>query len=106
MPTTIQFFPHDRNIYLRNFVKGGSWGKRQDALKVALKYDNWLDRLYALFDYSAERGSVFHLWGHSQDIDQFGAWEEFDRFLAYVAMQVARKNRLNNAQLAVRTFQH
>lgn len=102
MPTTIQFFPHDRNLYLRNFVKGGDWARRQEALKIALRHDHWLDRLYALLDHAVERGSVFHLWGHSHDIDLFGAWDEFDRFLAYAATCIARRHRLTNGQLAER----
>jgi peptidoglycan/xylan/chitin deacetylase (PgdA/CDA1 family) len=105
MPTTLQFFPHDRNLYLRNFLKNGDWSRRQEGLKVALRHEHWLDRLYALFDHSAERGGVFHLWGHSRDIDEFGAWDEFDRFLAYVSSCVARRNRLTNGQLAVRGHQ-
>jgi peptidoglycan/xylan/chitin deacetylase (PgdA/CDA1 family) len=104
IPTTLQFFPHDRNLYLRNFVKGGDWARRQDALKIAMRHEHWLDRLYALFDHSVEHGGVFHLWGHSRDIDQFGIWDEFDRFLAYAASCVARRNCLTNGQLALRGF--
>jgi peptidoglycan/xylan/chitin deacetylase (PgdA/CDA1 family) len=102
MPTTLQFFPHHRNLYLRNFIRGGNWSRRQDALKVALRHEHWLDRLYALFDHAVEHGAVFHLWGHSLDIDRFGIWTEFDRFLAHVASCVPQRNRLDNGQLAAR----
>ena len=105
IPTTLQFFPHDRNLYLRNFVKGGDWARRQDALKIAMRHEYWLDRLYALFDHSLAHGGVFHLWGHSSDIDRFGIWDEFDHFLAYASTCVARGNRLTNNQLALRGFE-
>ncbi|HEX2530763.1 MAG TPA: polysaccharide deacetylase family protein [Burkholderiaceae bacterium] len=104
MPTTFQFYPHDRNVYLRNFAKGGSWGRRRDGLRLALEHKNWLDRLYALFDYSTQNDGVFHLWGHTKDIDELGAWQEFDRFLAHVAANVTEENRLTNEQLAAKAF--
>lgn len=104
MPTTFQFYPHDRDVYLRNFVKGGNWLKRYEGLRLALKYENWIDRLYALFEHASQHGDVFHLWGHSKDMDELDAWQEFDQFLAYVATSVAPENRLSNAQLATRGF--
>jgi peptidoglycan/xylan/chitin deacetylase (PgdA/CDA1 family) len=104
MPTTFQFFPHTRDVYLRNFIRGGKWGRRQEGLRIALRYANWLDRLYALFDHAFEHNAVFHLWGHSRDIERHEAWDEFDRFLAYVAAHVPRRNRLTNEELAARSF--
>lgn len=104
MPTTFQFYPHNRNVYLRNFAKGGNWRRRQDGLRLALMHRNWIDRLYALFEYSSQKNGVFHLWGHSKDIDDLGAWQEFDRFLAHVATRISPDNRLSNEQLAARRF--
>jgi peptidoglycan/xylan/chitin deacetylase (PgdA/CDA1 family) len=104
IPTTIQFYPHPKAVYLRNFVKAGRWRNRTNGLKLALRHSNWLERLYALFDYSCKQESVFHLWAHSDDIDKFKAWSELDQFFAYVAKKVAIENRLSNQQLALREF--
>lgn len=104
IPTTFQFYPHDRNVYLRNFVKGRNWLKRHEGLRLALKHENWIDRLYALFDHASQHESVFHLWGHSKDIDDLNAWQEFDRFLAHVATKIAPENRLSNEQLSSQSF--
>jgi peptidoglycan/xylan/chitin deacetylase (PgdA/CDA1 family) len=104
MPTTVQFYPHHRNVYVRNFAKFGKWVERQNGLRLAVQHKNWIERLYAMFDHAARRGGLFHLWGHSKDIDQFNAWSELDRFLAYVASKVAPQNRLSNEQLAARYF--
>lgn len=106
IPTTCQFYPHNRTVYLRNFVKTGSFGRRQDGLRLALIKSNWIDRLYALFEYACQHDGTFHLWGHSWEIDILDAWRELDDFLAYVAARVAIKNRLNNEQLAARFFQY
>jgi len=104
VPTTMQFYPHDRIIYLRNFIKAGHWLKRSDGLRLALEHQHWIDRLYALFEYAYQHGDVFHLWAHSWEIDTLGIWSEFNRFLAYVAAKVAIENRLDNGQLVSRFF--
>jgi peptidoglycan/xylan/chitin deacetylase (PgdA/CDA1 family) len=104
MRTTFQFYPHDRIIYLRNYVKDGKWLMRHEGLRLALKSNHWIDRLYYLFEWSCRHGTVFHLWGHSWEIDELGAWQELDQFLAYVASRVAREDRLDNRQLAHRCY--
>ncbi len=102
MPTTLQFYPHDRYVYLRNFIKWGRWSARSDALRLVLGHSGWVERLYALFDHACREGGVFHLWGHSKEIEEANAWHEFDRFLAHVAASVAAEDRLTNAQLVER----
>ena len=104
MPTTVQFYPHDRNVYIRNFARSGNWLERQHGLRLAIRHKNWIDRLYAMFDHAVKRSGSFHLWGHSKDIDALNAWSEMDRFLAHVASSVAPQNRLSNEQLAARYF--
>ena len=104
MPTTCQFYPHERNVYLRNFARAGQWGKRHRGLRVAVQHEDWIKRLYALFDHACTHGKVFHLWGHSRDIDQLDAWDELDAFLKYVASRTPAQNRLTNGELAERYF--
>jgi peptidoglycan/xylan/chitin deacetylase (PgdA/CDA1 family) len=104
IPTTIQFYPHSKAVYLRNFIKAGRWHNRNNGLKLAVQYSNWLERLYALFDYSCQQEGVFHLWAHSEDINKFKAWDELDQFFAYVAQKVAVQNRLSNQQLASKEY--
>ena len=104
IPTTIQFYPHTKAVYFRNFVKAGRWSKRTDGLRLALRHKDWLDRTYALFDYACEHESVFHLWAHSVDINRINAWSDIDRFFAYVAKKVSLQNRLTNQQLAAKEY--
>lgn len=104
MPTTCQIYPHQRGVYWRNFARAGDWKERHAGLRVAVRHEDWIQRLYALFDYACLHGRVFHLWGHSQDIDRFDAWEEMDSFLEYVSSRIPRHNRLSNAELAERYY--
>ena len=104
MPTTVQIYPHARDVYFRNFTKSGDWLKRQNGLRITLSQKHWVRRLHELFDYAADHDGCFHLWGHSKDIDDLNAWADVDRFLASVADRVPFKNRLTNEQLAARYF--
>ncbi|QDZ27481.1 hypothetical protein FAY22_05645 [Noviherbaspirillum sp. UKPF54] len=104
MPTTVQFYPHERSVYVRNFVKSGHWLRRCGPLFYVMQSENWIERLYGLFDYACEHGSAFHLWGHSKQIDELQAWQELDAFFSYVSGKVALPERLTNSQLAQRAF--
>lgn len=104
MPTTVQFYPHERRVYIRNFVKSGHWLKRVGPLFYVMQSENWIERLYALFDYACEHGAAFHLWGHSKQIDELLAWPELDAFFSYVSGKVALHDRLTNHQLAQRAY--
>jgi hypothetical protein len=97
MPTTVQFYPHDRSVYVRNFA-AGHWMDRQGALRLAMMNDDWMQRLFAMFDYACEHGEVFHVWAHSREIDKLGAWDKLDDFFRHVASAVAPENRVTNAQ--------
>jgi peptidoglycan/xylan/chitin deacetylase (PgdA/CDA1 family) len=104
IPTTIQFYPHSKAVYWRNFLQAGHWRKRGNGLRLALQQDNWIKRVYALFDYSCQQNAIFHLWAHSGEIDQLDAWHELDLFFAHVARRVSAENRLSNYQLAMTQF--
>lgn len=39
----------------------------------------------ASFDIAREKGGVFHLWGHSWEIDQYGLWKSLERVLYYMS---------------------
>jgi peptidoglycan/xylan/chitin deacetylase (PgdA/CDA1 family) len=100
MPTTVQFYPHDRSVYLRNFVKQGNWIERRTGLLLALRHKDWIKRLYTLFEHANREEKLFHLWFHSEDIDKLNAWKMLDHFLGHVAERVAICDRLSNGQLA------
>lgn len=104
MPTTFQFYPHERSVYLRNFTRAGQWAHRHAGLRLALQHKDWIARLHALFDHASEHGRTFHLWTHSKDIDELAAWQQLDRFLAHVAGQVAVQDRIDNGKLAAMYF--
>jgi peptidoglycan/xylan/chitin deacetylase (PgdA/CDA1 family) len=104
LPTTIQFYPHSKAVYWRNFALAGRWATRQAGLRLAVGHENWIERMYALFDYSCRHDGTFHMWTHSYEIDRLDAWRELDRFFAHVATKVTAQNRLTNQQVASKRF--
>lgn len=104
LPTTIQFYPHSRSVYWRNYAYKGRWCARLAALRLAVQHEHWIRRLYALFDYACQHGGTFHLWTHAYEIDRLHAWSELDSFFRHVANCVAAPDRLTNQQLAARRF--
>jgi len=98
--TTLQLYPHSRLTYLKNFAWRGHWRTRASPLTICLG-DGSLDRcLERVLSYAVERGGVFHLWGHSWELESYGLWEALDRFLGLVEGVVAREDRLSNAVIA------
>jgi peptidoglycan/xylan/chitin deacetylase (PgdA/CDA1 family) len=104
IPTTCQFYPHKKAVYLRNFVRSMHWNQRHAGLRVVLQKDSWFDRMTALLEHACQHESVFHLWLHSHNIDDLNLWSDLDTFFQQVAAQVDAKQRLNNAQFAARSF--
>lgn len=102
MPTTIQFYPHDPAVYVRNFIASGNRLQRLSGLRLALAHSDWIRRIYALFDHACATGGVFHLWAHSKQIEQLAAWPALDAFLAHVGQSIPRRDCLTNEQLAER----
>lgn len=55
------------------------------ALGVPLSaMHSWLSVAKATFDAALKNGNVFHLWGHSWEIEKYGMWDEFEKFLEYI----------------------
>ncbi|MBC7573960.1 MAG: polysaccharide deacetylase family protein [Herminiimonas sp.] len=105
MPTTIQFYPHVAQVYLRNLLSGGAWRLRNRGLLMALRHPDWLQRIAALFDHACDTGQQFHLWCHSWEIDQLDCWPALDAFFARVARRLSSDRCLTNGALARLTFQ-
>lgn len=104
MPTSLQFYPHTRPVLIRNFIRQGSYVARWPALQAIVMENNWLMRLYRLFDHFEQRGGVFHLWLHAEDIERLQLWRALDHFLGFVARRIPFCRRLDNTGLIHERF--
>jgi peptidoglycan-N-acetylglucosamine deacetylase len=84
IPTTIQAYPHRPTAYLRNAAKRF----RVDAVWNLLCGGNrksWPEFAAVLLKRAAEGGSVFHLWGHSWEIEEAGQWQALEQTLVAIS---------------------
>ena len=88
--TTMQFFPHSDDVYLRNFLSGGPGLRRMAMLRAVLGTRGMRDRLNRVAERCTGRGGCLHIWGHSWELDEYGLWDELDRYLAHLRELGAR----------------
>lgn len=79
-PTTLQLFPHKKYTYLKNFAKRMDiHSMKKFSFKLGFK-----DDLLFLLNYHLEKveqeGGIFHLWGHSWEIEKYNLWNELEQF--------------------------
>ena len=84
MPTTVQIFPHPQSAYLRNVARA----RKLEGVRVYLvqrsRLGNWLELGKRLFDSVLQNGGIWHLYGHSWEIDALNLWDDLGAILDYV----------------------
>jgi peptidoglycan/xylan/chitin deacetylase (PgdA/CDA1 family) len=99
MPTTIQAYPHGPLAYAINALKRFSTSTLTN-LPRSLRTSNWVALAKDLFLQTIERGGVFHLWGHSWEIEQEHQWQQLEEVFALIASRKERGKSLTNGELA------
>jgi peptidoglycan/xylan/chitin deacetylase (PgdA/CDA1 family) len=85
MPTTLQAFAHPPLNYIKNLGKRRDVGGMGRYFKDYLRCGSWVELGKKLFREVDERGGIWHLYGHSWEVDEFGLWEQLDDLLNYVS---------------------
>jgi hypothetical protein len=83
MPTSIQAWPHDARSYLQNAAKRGALRNLWRYVAYGRAVD-WPELSRILFAEPLQRGGVFHLWAHSWEIEEAGAWRRLDDVLRFL----------------------
>jgi hypothetical protein len=99
LPTTVQFFPHQRQVLLRNYFKQGELSQRYPAFKICMNNACILDRVTRLFDYAMHEHQVFHLWCHSLDLEKYNLWGMLDSVCRHIAEKTQPEQRVTNFKL-------
>jgi peptidoglycan-N-acetylglucosamine deacetylase len=85
MPTTLQAFPHPRTGYLRDLGRAknipGLWKFTTELSRL----ESWIDIGKRLFSQVLEHGGIWHLYGHSWEIDDLALWGELREILDHVS---------------------
>jgi peptidoglycan/xylan/chitin deacetylase (PgdA/CDA1 family) len=85
MPTSLQAFPHSQLDYLKNFISSGDFRRTWSHLTWLPRARHWVELAMHLFDLVVSSGGVWHLYGHSWEINDFKLWEELRLVLDYVS---------------------
>jgi glycosyltransferase involved in cell wall biosynthesis/peptidoglycan/xylan/chitin deacetylase (PgdA/CDA1 family) len=98
MPTTLQAYPNPAFTYVRNAAKRFRF-KAVGSLLLHSHGTDWAATALALLDHAQESGGVFHLWGHSWEIEEYQQWQALDRVLAAMAEYNRPANCVANSEL-------
>jgi peptidoglycan/xylan/chitin deacetylase (PgdA/CDA1 family) len=75
----------------------------QYSLAQMKTYWDWEYLAIALFERTCQQGGLFHLWGHSWELERTNGWQKLERVLAYIATKPHVIHQTNTQALA--TFQ-
>lgn len=89
MPTTLQVFPHAPFTYLKNVARARSLESLQSCFVQMPRLGSWVELAKRLFDAVLEDGGVWHLYGHSWEIERLGLWDGLRELLDYVCRRDA-----------------
>lgn len=85
MPTTVQAYPHPRTGYIRNLGRARSIAGLLKYVTELSRFESWVDLGKRLFSQVLEHGGIWHLYGHSWEIDELGIWADLRDMLDHVS---------------------
>ena len=98
MPTTLQAHPHPLTAYARNIVRRHAW--RNLWLYVLHgRTTEWERLAESLLEVLRRDGGVFHLWGHSWELQQTGQWQRLEEVLRLISQMPGEIRRVTNGEL-------
>lgn len=98
MPTTLQLYPHPRLTYLKNSAKRHAWANLWHYVRDGCPEDQQqLTEL--LLGRTIARGGVFHLWGHSWELERHDQWDRLRGVLRLMQRYTSSAPCLTNGQI-------
>jgi peptidoglycan/xylan/chitin deacetylase (PgdA/CDA1 family) len=85
MPVTLQFAQHSRLTHLRHALHEGNlrgivtWGFRGHFEPELMQLAQFA------FDEAYRANGIFHMWGHSWEVNDLGLWDMLTEFCRYIA---------------------
>ena len=98
MPTTLQAFPHPAWNYWKNLTKRGAV-RNFYLYAIYGRSRNWTTLARRLLERTLRVGGLFHLWGHSWELDQAAQWSRLEGVLKMLGEVRGRAPCLTNGQI-------
>ena len=103
IPTTVQAFPHPPLTYVKNALKGRNMGTLARHSATLCSAKDWVEFGMRTFDYVQQHGGVWHLYGHSWELEDFRLWDGLRMLLDHVAHRDGVEY-LTNGEMASRVY--
>jgi hypothetical protein len=103
MPTTLQAYPHPLLAFAKNAIKRAAFGSFWRFV-VHGRSTDWPALALPLLQRSLKCGGVFHLWGHSWELQQTDQWQRLDEVLRFMSWLVNQAPSLTNGQICRRSL--
>jgi peptidoglycan/xylan/chitin deacetylase (PgdA/CDA1 family) len=105
LPTSLQLYSHSPAAYLRNAARRfrpSNW-----MLYLIHAHCRTLEQAAASILSKAETlGGVFHLWGHSWELEEEGLWPALENTLRLLQARAGRFRLISNGSLCQEAFPH
>lgn len=98
IPTSVQAYPHGFGNLARNAIKRKSLGNFW-RLVLHDRSTDWAALALSLLERSLKCGGVFHLWGHSWEVQETGQWQRLDEVLRLMNWFAGQAPTLTNGQV-------
>jgi hypothetical protein len=98
MPTTVQAHPNGWFGYARNGLKRAALRNLWRSI-VHARSAEWPRVVRGLFDLTLRRGGVFHLWGHSWELQENAQWQRLADVLGGLSQLAGRAQALTNGEV-------
>ena len=79
MPVSVHFVPHSRGIHVRHALKEGNVKGLLNWVRVCNLRTDLQQLCVMMMKSAAAEGGVFHLWGHSWEVEALGLWRQLEQ---------------------------
>lgn len=99
MPVSAQFVPHPRAIHVRHALKEGNAKGLLNWCRVCGLATDLRSLCVSMMRRAVAENGIFHLWGHSWEVDRLGLWGELEEVLR-IAASMRLEARTNSELVA------
>jgi peptidoglycan-N-acetylglucosamine deacetylase len=99
IPATVQACTHTWTAYGKNCAKRLAFGNVVNFVLRARSRD-WTEIAHSMLRVVVEHGGVFHLWGHSWEVDEQHLWPKLESILSQMSPLRFRMPPVTNSSLA------
>jgi peptidoglycan-N-acetylglucosamine deacetylase len=98
MPTTVQAFPHHFLAFARNTIKRMAWPNLWRYIVGGCARE-WPLIAESILGDAIAHGGVFHLWGHSWELQDHNQWQRLEDVLSFMGGLLRQAPSVSNGQL-------